>query len=157
MPADTSLAFRQAAFAAYTNQEFILLLTINHSSFGSPIRLVQSLKNVTSRGNLYAASIFTIALPEQNPEQMPSVTLRIQNVDLALVQGLRTIATPLLVTLELVLGSAPDTLEAGPFDFTLRAVEYDLHWITGRLQFEDLLNERFPAQSYTPALFPAAF
>lgn len=62
-----------------------------------------------------------------------------------------------MVTLSLVMASTPDTIEAGPFTFNLREVEYDAEFVSGNLLFEDILNEPFPADSFTPARFPGLF
>ena len=70
---------------------------------------------------------------------------------------MRSIATPLSITLEVVTASDPDTVEAGPFEFQSRAVEYDVQTMRFTLAFEPLLSEPFPAYTYTPLDYPGLF
>lgn len=61
------------------------------------------------------------------------------------------------VDLSVVLASSPSTIEAGPYRFTLRDVMYDAAIVEGTMRFEDVLNEPYPADSFTPARFPGLF
>ena len=152
-----SSTFKQAVFAGETGEAFILLLTISHAQLAAPIRVAHNSQDVTSRGNVFAAYPFQIDLPAQDPERPPRVRLAIDNVDLAIVRSLRSISSPPAVTLEVVLASAPDTVEAGPFAMTLAGATYDANAIEGDLAFEDVLNEAFPGDRFTPANFPGLF
>lgn len=160
-----SAAFKQAVFAPETGEAFILLLAISHAQLSVPIRVAHNGQDVTSRGNVYAAYPFQIDLPAQDPERPPRVRLLIDNVgtvDLGgsqvnIVRKLREISSPPTVTLEVVLASAPDTVEAGPFAMTLTAAPYDALAIEGELAFEDVLHEPFPGDQFTPANFPGLF
>lgn len=152
-----SQAARQAINAQETEQVFLLLLTIDHDDLAEPIRVVNNTQDITSRGDPYVAYPFEIALPGEDPESVARVTLRIDNVDRQIVQSLRQVQAPLAVALEVVLASSPDTVEAGPFNMTLVAAEYDALVVTGELAFEDVLNEPFPGHSYIPSEYPGLF
>lgn len=152
-----SQAARRAINAQETEQVFLLLLTLDHEELAEPIRVVNNTENVTSRGALYVAYPFEIALPGEDPESVARVTLRIDNVDRQIVQSLRTVQAPLSTALEVVLAASPDTVEAGPFNMTLVAAEYDALVVTGELAFEDVLNEPFPGHSYIPSEYPGLF
>ena len=152
-----SQAAKQAVNAQETDEVFLLLLTLDHADLAQPIRVVNNTENVVSRGDTYVAYPFEIALPDEDPESVARVTLRIDNVDRQIVQSLRAIQAPLSVALEVVMASAPDTVEAGPFNMTLVAAEYDALTITGELAFEDVLNEPFPGASYIPSEYPGLF
>lgn len=152
-----SQAARHAVNAQETEQVFLLLLTLDHADLSQPIRVVNNTEDVTSRGDLFVAYPFEIALPDEDPDSVARVTLRIDNVDRQIVQSLRSIQAPLSVALEVVLAASPDTVEAGPFNMTLIAAEYDAFVITGELAFEDVLNEPFPGHSYIPSEYPGLF
>jgi len=154
----TSLAFRQLIFAQRTDEVPLFLLTINHPDMeGNPIRVVNNMQAVESRGNIFIPWPFEINLPSEKLEELTKVTLRIDNIDRQIVQAIRTISSPPEIILELTLASTPDTVEAGPFSLTLRHVRYDSLVVEGELAYEDILNEPFPGDSYTPAYFPALF
>ncbi len=152
-----SMAARQAVNAQETNEVFLLLLTLDHEDLAEPIRVVNNTEDVTSRGMTFVAYPFEIALPDEDPESVARVSLRIDNVDREIVRNLRAIQAPLSVALEVVMASSPDTVEAGPFNMTLVAAEYDALTVTGELAFEDVLNEPFPGQSYVPSEYPGLF
>jgi hypothetical protein len=143
--------------AQSTDKVFLALLTITHPGMAQTVRVVNDMVNLTSRGNDYIALPFQIDLPAEIEEELPRVRLTIDNVDRLLVEAIRTLTSPPTIALEVVLASSPDTVEAGPFPFALRNAEYDSLVVTGELAFEDVLNEGFPAHSFTPNLFPGVF
>jgi hypothetical protein len=134
-----------------------MLLTINHSDLGSPIYVVNNTEDVVSNGNTFLGYPFYFELPGEDAESLSQVTLTITNVDKLLVAGVRSIATPLDVKLQVVLASDPNTIEAGDFDMKVRDVTYDALTLSGRCNFNDLLNEPYPAGTYTPADYPGLF
>lgn len=152
-----SATARAAIFAQQTDQVFLALLTLTHASLPGPIRVVNNMVDIVSRGDTFIGYPFQIALPGESEDELPRVQVMIDNVDRTLVEAVRTLTSPPTLTLEIVLASAPDTVEAGPFPFSLRNVEYDAHVITGDLAFEDVLNEGFPQHSFTPNHFPGVF
>src|SRR5512134_883732 len=124
MPRTLSAAAKAAIHAAQTAQVFLMLLTISHPSIVA-LRLVNDMQDITSRGNLYQRFPFALTLPDESDDRLATVQLSVDNVDRQIVQAVRTIQSPATATLEVILASAPDVVEAGPFDFTLRSVEYD--------------------------------
>ncbi|MGH6879272.1 DUF1833 family protein [Hypericibacter sp.] len=160
LPASTiPPSFARAAFAPETDEVFLQLLTIDHSSFSQPIRVVHNNEDVVSRGNLYTAYPFDITLPDDDGQKPPEVTVRIDNVARDIVLAIRMIpaGAPPTITLEVIMASTPNTVEAGPYGFTLRDVTADAAAVEGQITFEDILNESFPADEYTPASHPGLF
>jgi Domain of unknown function (DUF1833) len=154
----TSQALIAAVFKQETDEAFIPLLTIAHPDLEEgPIHVCLNSVDIISRGDTYIAYPFEIDLPNQDPEQPSRVTLTIDNVDRNIVAALRELEGAPTVTLEVVLASDPDIVEAGPHGFTLRNANYDILQIDGELAFEDILNEPFPAESFTPATHPGLF
>lgn len=145
---------RAALYAAQSDEAWLQLVTIDHESIGAPIRLVCNTENVISRGETYQAFPFAINLPATDQMQ---VDLVVDNVTLELVDEVRSIDTPLTITLEVVLASAPDTVEAGPFSFESRSAEYDVRQMRLTLAYEPILNLPFPAYTYTPLDYPGLF
>lgn len=158
MPRSLSSVARAAVFAQQTGEVFVLLLELEHPQFSEIVRVSSDNLPTISGGYTFSPFPFEITLPDESEEAPPRVTLKIDNVDRRITQEIRRVyGDPVTVRLRVVLASSPDTIEAGPFEFSLREIEYDSRSISGVLMFEDLLNESFPADSFTPARFPGLF
>lgn len=146
-----------AANAPVTDEVFLMLLEINHSSLSTPIRVVNNWENVTSNGNVYVAFPFKLDLPDDVVENMPRPTLEIDNVDRTIVDAIRAMDSAATVTISVVLASSPNDIEAGPFLMTLREVEYDALTVRGQLAFEELWSEPYPGDKINRANYPGLF
>ena len=60
------------------------------------------------------------------------------------------------MTLLVVLASDPDTVEVRPFEMTLKDTRYNALVVEGDIAAEDVLNEPFPGESFTPNPFRGA-
>ena len=152
-----SAAATSAIFSQETDEVFLVLMVISHASLAADIRLVNNTVDLVSRTNNYIGFPFGISLPDDSTESIASVALTIDNIDRQIVDAIRSIATPPDVTIEVVMASSPDTVEAGPFNMTLKNVDYDAMVVTGELMFEDVLNESFPGDKFQPVDFPGLF
>ena len=106
---------------------------------------------------LWIAAPFHITLPQDRDDELPHVQLTIDNITPDIIAAIRSLTSAPTITMDVVLARTPATIEAGPFEMTLRGVSYDAFTITGQLGFEDILNEPFPALAFTPRLFPGIF
>ncbi len=88
---------------------------------------------------------------------MPTLSLTIDNIDRSIWASLIGFQDPLTVTLSWVLASNPDVVEGGPLVMRLRQAVATLTTIQGTLVFEDLLNEPYPYESFTPSTAPGLF
>jgi len=152
-----SLTALQAALAQETSQVFLICLTISHAELSLPIRLVNNSAGIARAVGAFTGFPFEIALPDQRDDQLPQVELVIDNVDRRISDAIRGLSSPPTLTLEVVLASSPDTIESGPHTLTLLDAGYDAQSVRGRLGFEDVLNEPFPKDSFTPKDFPGLF
>lgn len=157
MPRALSATALQAIHAQETGEVFVLLLTIAHASLTPSLYFAGNSENVVRGGNTFLPWPFQISLPPESDDQIPTVQLKIDNIDRRILEGIRMLTSPPTITLEVVLASSPNTLEAGPFTMTLRNIEYDALVITGALTYEDVLNEPWPQFRITPNLFPGSF
>lgn len=139
-----------------SSEVFLVLLTFTHPSI-TTVRLVNDTQTLVSRGNTFIAFPFELNLPSDLAEQLPVATLSISNVDRRLIDELRGVDSAISVMLEVVTASAPNTLEVGPYLFDMTSVSYDQERITAELSYEPILNEPFPAASFTPQIFPQLF
>lgn len=158
MPRPLSTPALRALFASQTGEAFIVLLTLSHPTLANPIRVCSDGQALISNGNTYVAFPFRISLPAEVEGAPPTTELEIDNVDRSIVKAVReATGEPIQISMSVVLASSPNTIEAGPFDFTLRNVEYDASVVRGQLQYEDILNEPYPGDTMTPSRFPGLF
>ena len=157
MSRSVSATFRSAAYARETWAVFLMLLEIDHSTLDDPIRVVNNQADITSGGNPYTAYPFQIDLPQDDPDELPSVRLTIDNCSREITAGIRALTSAPTVTLSVILSTSPNTIEAGPIVFSMQDVSISATTITATLVGEDILNIKYPADSITPANFPGLF
>ena len=159
MSRSVSATFQAAVNAQETSEVFLVLLEIYHADIGPPTTLyfVNNYEDVVSNGNTYTGFPFGINLPADIDDRLPEVQLSIDNIDRSIISEIRGLSGPPTITLKVILASTPNTIEAGPFDLTLRRVDYDAYTITGTLEVEDILNEPYPGDAFTPQNFPGLF
>jgi len=152
-----SAAFLEAVYAGRTDEVFLILLKIDHEDLASPIYIVNNTQNITSNAIEHIAFPFQLTMPDDVEDQLPAVSLTIDNVSRDVIQAVRELDSPPTVRIQVVLASSPDTIERGPYTLTLREVEYDQIAISGSLQPEDLLTEPAPVGVFSPGDYPGLF
>jgi hypothetical protein len=153
-----SANMRRALFAPQTGQAAIVLLELSHPTMAEPIRVCSDGQDVVAGGHTYAQFPFELAMPSETDSAPPQATLRICGVSREITYRLRQITgDPLGVSMRVVLASSPDVIEAGPFTFDLREARYDAGVVEGRLRYEPILEEPFPADAFTPSRAPGLF
>ena len=153
-----SAGFVESAFEVETEEVYLVLLTIDHYDLTEPIRVVNNTESIVSRGMTFIACPFDVKLPNSTDEAPPTAQLRIDNVSKEVGIALREITDSVSVKLEVV--NASDSwghVEADFSGFTLTNVVVNITSITGTLGLDNLRVEPFPANSFTPGLFPGLF
>lgn len=145
-----------SAHAQETGEAWIVLMTVEHEAIETPIRVCTNNENVISNGETFLPLPFEIELPGEDPEQPARARVRIDNIDRIIVDTLRAISSPPTVTLQVVLASQPDVLEAEFSGLKLRDADYDAGTVSGTLEFEFILAEPV-ATSMTPGVLPGLF
>lgn len=160
MARSLSVAARRAIYAPQTGEVFAILLTLSHSTWETAIRVNSAGTTIVSGGQTFQNFPFEFTLPSDVGDAAPTVQLRICNIDRSIVEAVRSVSGErIAVVASVVLVSSPDTIEAGPFEFTLRDVSYDAVVVEGTLAYgdEDILNEPFPGDAITPNTLPGIF
>ena len=154
-----SAAGVRAVLAHNTAEVFLNCLVISHPRLTDDIRVVCSKKNITHAGKEYIAYPFTVRLPNDSEEGVAQFVVELDNTDRRIVEAARSMAggVPATVTFFAVLGSDTESVEVGPYEATMREIPYDFQKVNGNCNFEDHLNEAYPADSFTPNLFPGLF
>lgn len=157
MSRTVSATFLGAIQAQETDEAFIVLLTIDHDDFVSPIRVSSDGVDTDSGGDTFIAFPFDISLPSDKDGETPKLLLVIDNVSREITAALRTITSPPTIIMEIVLQSDPDTIEATFLDFTMRNVDYNVLTVSGQLNLEALEIEPYPKDRFVQSKFPGLF
>ena len=152
-----SANFIEAVVSQNTDEVFLFLLTLDHDDLVSPIRVVNNVENITSNGRVYTAFPFNLILPQDDGDTLPQVIISLSNVDLSLVDEIRSLTGALTVTLEVVLASSPNTIEMSIDGMQTISIQYDAQTIQATCQVEDTMNLIFPSDAYLPFNFPGLF
>lgn len=141
----------RAMLAQETDEVFLPCLTITHPDLTAPIRLVYNTEILHRAAGDYMPFPFHINLPTQSDEEVGTVNLTVDNTDLEVNQQIRALVGQPTVTMEVVLASSPDTVEAGPFEMRLQSVTGDANTLQGTLgQENDIFAQLVPGQQYLP-------
>lgn len=158
-----SQAAREAMFAQETEQVFMVLLVIWYPTFAGAIRVCNDMVNHQAdvgdgqgMQTFYGAP-FDVILPSERDDQPSTAQVKIGYVHPDMIHALRVATTPPVLDIYVVLASQPSTIEAGPLRFELRGIMYTANEITANLGLPPVLNEPYPALTFTPDLFPGVF
>ena len=154
---NVSAILQRAMYAQDTKEVVLLLLTIAHANLVTPIRVVNNLEEIVSQGYTWAAFPFEITLPIESDDQIPVMTIRIDNVDRQIVTAIRSLQGAPDITLDVVVASQPDIVDVTFVGFKLKSVSYDNLVVEGEMRLEEILSEPFPQHRITPFHFPGCF
>lgn len=154
------MSWSTAALLAMASQDTdeVLVILLNVSVGGSPLFYITSDSVETvSRGSTYIVFPFDIYLPGASATRSLSAKLSIFNADLTILDSLRSLTQAPIVTIELVLASAPDeVLQTWP-NMRLQSVEFNSQTITGDLIIDTLVTEPYPKGRMTKSNFPGMY
>lgn len=151
-----STAYKTEAFHP-AGSMYLILLTVNHANFTTPIRIVNDFDDVVSNGDTFVAFPFEIQLPSRLEDSPPIARITIVNVSTEIGIAIRQADTPPTVTIDMVRRDTPNTIEVSLPSMILRNTYVDAAAVTGELTFEDLTREPYPAYNFTAAYFPGMF
>jgi Domain of unknown function (DUF1833) len=157
MSRNVSATALQAMLARETDQVFLVCMRLSHASF-TTVRIVNNTETVVRVDGNYMPFPFHIVLPQETDEQVPQITVQFDNIDSMITNLVRELQGRPLASFDVVLASSPDTVEAGPFNFSILNVSYDANNISCVLGFEeDILNQAIPKGNYNPSNSPGLF
>ena len=100
---------------------------------------------------------FTLTLPLDTGDKIPSITLTIDNVDQSLTDAVRELELAPSIRVQLVTSAFPDLIEKDLNFLKLRNVNYDAMAITGTLEIASVWARKFPSEIVDPVKFPSLF
>lgn len=137
-----------------TKQAVLMLVTIYE---GTPLRLVNNLVDVVSRGNTFTAFPLSINVSADDGETLQTVNLVLDNVSLEMVDWIRTITSPVSVTIETIFSGDLNTVEQSISDLVIREISYNANTIIATLMADDDLNQKIPSDTFNSLDFPGLF
>lgn len=152
-----TVALTTSAFAADTDDVWLVLIKIDHADLAEPIRVVNNMEDITSSGDLYVGFPFDITLPDSREDAAPRARLSIDNVSREIAEAIRTITGAPDVTISVIRAADPDMVEITWPSFIMRNVKWDVDKVYGDLVLEDFTSEPYPAGVFSPASFPGLF
>lgn len=162
MTADRTLSLQaiQQMMAQEAADVFLVLAEITHPDLSQPIRIVNNTEDIDYNGYTWIALPFRPELPSDREDEIPAVTITIDNVDQRVVQAVRQIQSPAQFNLEVVRVDDQGTVhgEIGPMNFLLQQVTYDALTVRGTLGYEsNVLDEPAMAIAFGPSVAPGLF
>jgi hypothetical protein len=167
---DTTLsqALKEAYASAPANTVIYHTLEFRHSAFTQPIRVVKDFVNLTatlestaplnpSTAVTFLAFAFDLTKPEVSPNNVPQITISIDNVGREIVSNIEAAITStelVQVTYREFLStdlSAPQNNP--PLTMTVMAITADVFKLTATAGFPDLMNRKFPTTEYDAQIF----
>lgn len=140
-----SAAYREAFYAAETDDDTLTLVLLEHPALTEPVRVVHGFENVVSNGLTFSAAAFRAQLPEQNETMTPRLQLVVENIDPEMVTAIRqAVGAPKITVME-VLKSDPDSVEDIYPEFDVMEVEADAAQISLECGYPDLELMQFGA------------
>lgn len=130
---------------------FLELLEINHSSFASPVRVVNDTRNWTIGGNEYIGLPFRVKLPSQANKENPRAQLQIDNIGreiTSLLEGL-PIGASMLATIRVVSRSTP-TVNDYEFVSPLSSISVTPTTVTASIGPDELMRGAAVRVRYDP-------
>lgn len=139
----------------------MFLIEIAHASLNDPIRLVNNDETLVVDDDVYLPVGVKIALPDENPDELPQVQMEIADVDRSILTILRDIPTQNVdrptVSTRLVLAATPESIEAGPFVMDLLQHTRDRSTLKLTLGTDNIIRRPFPGYDVLPQFFGNLF
>ena len=148
----------QAAILASKAPAVLEFLTIEHADLASPLYRVNNKESIVKGGITYLPWGFTVDRPVDKDGELGDAALTIDCVDLSLIIAIRSVDTPVFVTIDIALADSPDaTPEISLGKFEWRPITYTDTIMTGTLAYKDRLSVSIPALEITPITVPGSF
>lgn len=151
--------------AEESDDQLVCLLTINHPNLTEPVRVtplpIQKFDvdsyGIDSRGNRFHCIPFDFTLPSQNDDAIPTVKLQVENISREITASLKKITSPAVCMVEMVLDKYPDVVEQVWDDLMMRRAQGDILYVSADITADDITRERYPADTFSPSLYPGLY
>ncbi len=144
-------------YSQESNDPFLMLVTLTHSTLPTPIRFVNNTVDIVSRGHTFISFPMTINLPVDDGETAKEFAMTFDNVSREIIDELRTITTPMSVEIEMILASNHNYVQIVFDELLLKSITYNKQSITAKIMVDTFLTVSMTSEKYTPQNFPGIF
>lgn len=155
MPNQISDELRAQLFGQESDDPFLTLVTFSNEAFTA--RLVNNSKDITSRGNTFFAFPMKITLPVDDGETARNFNIDMDNASLEMIKNIRSITTPISVTIEMILASMPDVVQMAFDGLAVASISYNATKMTAKIVMDNFMTTEMTSERYTPNNFPGLF
>lgn len=150
-----SQAAIQAMLSKRTSVVFLECITVTHPDLSEPLLFVNDNQDLVRTAGTFKKHNFEVQGINQQEDQLPTMRIRICNVDQRVITAVRPLAgtrDDITFTYEVVLDSTPNVIEYGPIDFRVEDVAVTLTTLEFNLAFHSgLLDAAFPNLQFAPS------
>lgn len=140
-----------------SSDPFLTLITLNHASFPSPIRLVNNTEDIASRGETFNRFPFRVRFPIDDGESSRDFSIDFDNVSLELIDEIRSVVDQIDVLIEIIFASMPDDVQISQGDLKIQNITYDKTTIKASIVLDNFLNTEMTSERYNPDNFKGIF
>lgn len=155
MPNQITDALRAQFFAQESNDPFLMLVTLQNTSF--ILRLVNNSSDIVSNGNTFTAYPMKIRLPIDDGETARDIQIDFDNVSLEMIRNIRSVTESIGVSIQMVLASQPDVIQMSLDDLLIGNITYNATKISASIVMDNFLSVEMTSERYTPNNFPGMF
>lgn len=159
-----STAFKAGLNAQEMTLAYRLIITLDHTDLGAPIRLVDGPEDISHDSNTYLACGFQLVKPEQREEGFRNGRITLNNVDGVVTAAIRSLPSDITIDVRRVsatnLGASPpeyDTIEGGTTRYYLLKADLDDKRAQLSIGFKDTTLRRFPDARFNPTDFQGLY
>lgn len=164
MPRLFPKAIRQSLYDAVSDDDIILLASITSADFDETVHLSsdpttkigidQPVYATVSNGQNYYWAMLQMALPDDEEDKPPSVSLAFENITSALVEAVQSTLAPASVDLKIIERQDLDVILAEITNMKVVGASYNDDRVTLEITREPFTSEPWPAGRMTKPEFP---
>lgn len=139
-----------------TGVALLFLVEVDHGSFAEPVRFVNDKIAAVSDGDTFNPAAFDVLLPEEDPERIGKLVVRLDNVGQPLVEPLRQMLSddPPTLRIWLVVSSEMDVRIPMGTTWRFVRVSWDAFAMEIELDLRDFVTAPVHRRRFTSAGFP---
>ena len=150
----STLAIQQF-YAENMDIPLFVLFKIDNAAWVTPQYMVNNTAAIISEGDTYEPYPVNMIPPGQGGEELSKTTkLTVDCVDNTLLNILRSLTSPAIVSISMVMETEPNTVIFGPFVSKMVSVPYDNLKINAILVTNDIMSTIFPRDIFNLAGYP---
>jgi hypothetical protein len=144
-------------FSQESNDPFLMLVTLNHSSMPQPLYFCANAVEVISNGITFLPFPVKIVLAPDDGESSREIQMIFDNVSREIIDELRTVTDPIEVQIDMVLASNPNYIQLSILDLKIKSINYDRQKINAKLYLDNFLTVGLPSEKYVPSQYKGLF